>query len=161
MLGACQNAPITPVPPTQQPAASSPSGEQAAGQEAAGASNGGAAMPVLTPDPEKATIKGRLLHGQSGEPLVGEGIQLAQIYWDSQGEEGTGSFLLNTAQSPFASSDEQGYFVFSNVEPAYYVIVIGDVVMNHMVVTNEDGSNKVWHAEPGSLLEAGEIEVNY
>ena len=76
--------------------------------------------------PTKSAIVGQLLTQKGGSPAIlpRMGMRLAQVVWNEQRTDG--SFILDSAGSPLATSKDDGSFSFLNIEPADYVIVVGD-----------------------------------
>ena len=107
---------------------------------------------VSPPEPESATVTGIVISQRTNEPIVEVPIQLAGVYYEGE----RGAFVLYTAKSPTAITDGQGRFVFVDVEPQDYVLVIGNVEVNdYLIVPEESGRVRVWTAVAGEVLETG------
>lgn len=105
-----------------------------------------------------AVLVGRLLNGATNAPLPAVAVQVAPVYWtDPDNKEGT--FILNTSQAPFTTSDAEGQFRFDSLADGDYVIVVGDVTMDYMVVNDENGNGKVWSVSTAAPTDVGDVPV--
>lgn len=111
---------------------------------------------IQPPEAGKATLKGRAL-ALDGRPLPNIVMRLAEVV---RGEGQEGAFVLDAAQSPGSSTDGQGYFVFSNIPPQEYVVVVGDVEGAYKIATDDQGMTRVWDAKVNEITDAGEIKVD-
>lgn len=116
----------------------------------------GMSTPPAAPEQGMTTVTGRVVSNESGKPKTDTIIRLAGVV--RQGDEG--AFVLDVAFSPGALSDENGNFIFENVKPLEYVIVIGDVEDIYEVVTDEEGKPKTWETQADQVVDVGEIRVN-
>lgn len=108
----------------------------------------------------EATITGSVesTAGLLNEPLSDVDVHLAKVYWDNDQVRGT--FLIDEATSPVTRTDSSGIFVFTNVTARDYVIVVGDLYAKNVIISNPDGTARIYTAEPGRILDVGVIEVN-
>jgi hypothetical protein len=113
---------------------------------------------VPTPSEGKANISGRLISVNTGNPYEGIIVRLAQVYRNSKGE---GSYALDTAVSPLATTDDAGFYTFVDLDPAEYVLVIGDPMTKYQIISDSNGIAKVWKAEENSILQIGELKINF
>ena len=113
---------------------------------------------IPTPEPGLTTIAGRVVSNLTGEPVADTIVRFAEIYSNDQGEK---AFALDEAFSPGTMTDENGYFVVSNIAAGEYVIVIGDPRTKYAFVTESSGQVKLWNAEADSVLQTGTINVDY
>ena len=105
---------------------------------------------VVAPQAEQATITGVVISQRTNEPIVEVPVQLAGVYYEGD----RGAYVLDTAQSPTATTDGQGRFVFVDIEPRDYVIVIGNVEINdYVIIPEESGRAKIWTAVSGEILD--------
>jgi hypothetical protein len=118
------------------------------------------ADPVATPSAEESTISGQVLSisGRSPEPLKATEARLAAVFWDDTKTEA--AFLIDAATSPTTLTDEAGSFKFIRIEPRDYVIVVGDLYGQNVILSNPDGSAVVYTAQPGEVLDVGILEVD-
>ena len=78
-------------------------------------------------------------------------------------EEGGGKndiFLLDQAFSPGTRTGENGVFVFENVEPMEYVVIVGDIERTYVVIPDETGKPATWIALPDGILDVGSLHVS-
>ena len=64
-------------------------------------------------------------------------------------------FVLDMASSPGTYSDEDGYFIFEEVEAVDYVIVIGDMIRGFLVIHNENGTARIFTPVKDGVLDVG------
>jgi len=100
---------------------------------------------------------GRLISASNGAPLGNTVIRLARVFWNQDHTEGV--YVLEGARSPSSITDRDGFFVFTNVKPADYVIVVGDVYGHYAVISNPDGTAKIFSIEEGKIVDIGQIRV--
>lgn len=113
-----------------------------------------------SPETGKAIIIGRVLD-LNGNSLKGTTIRLAEVYRESQASE-NGAFVLDTAFSPGAVTDENGFFTVLNISPGEYVLVVGDVENNnYTIVAQENGQPRVWRVSADQILDMGTLKVRY
>jgi hypothetical protein len=143
MLAACQAT------PAQQPSAIT----GAANQPAAGAT------PIPQPAAGQSTMRGQLVSKVSGKPLMQTVVRLADFYHGGTPEQG--SYLLDDAHSPTTMTDDSGTFVFSNLKAGEYVMVLGDVHTDYLIVPDSSGKVKVWSAEADKVVDIGKLAVNF
>jgi hypothetical protein len=103
-----------------------------------------------------ATVIGRVLSETSGEPLSDTIVRLAEVVR----EGGDGAYILDVAFSPGTDSDDEGFFIFENVDALEYVIVVGDVYEIYKIVVNEEGKAKTWVTVEDQVLDVGELIID-
>lgn len=112
-----------------------------------------------TPESGKATVTGRLLSINSGEPYKDVIVRLAEVY---QNEVGDRAFALDMAFSPIAFTDQDGYFVFENIEAREYVFIVGDPLARSIIPTQtSDQKPKAWSFPADQITNMGEIKVDF
>ncbi|MDQ7030670.1 MAG: hypothetical protein Q9O62_13260 [Ardenticatenia bacterium] len=120
---------------------------------------------VDVPQPEagKAVVVGRLFSTTNGDPLVNVVVRLAEVYYpeDTPDDKEKGIYVLDNAFSPSATTDEQGIFVFINVEARDYVIFVGDLAIKYAIVLGPEGKAKIWTIKPDEINDLGNIRVDY
>jgi hypothetical protein len=105
----------------------------------------------------KTTVTGRLLSETSKEPFKNTTVRLAEV--QHQGDRAV--YFLDGASSPGAITDEQGFFTFSNIRKADYVIVVGNPDISYAIVIDSQGSAIIYTTEEGKVSPLGDIIVNY
>ena len=118
------------------------------------------AMDQIELEPGKAAIVGQVVTNASGEPVLlpGTVIRLAQVFWNEENSDG--AFVLEGGSSPSDITNEMGVFVHSNIDPADYVVVVGEVIGTHEIISNPDGSAKIFTAKEGQITDVGIIRVS-
>ncbi|MFO7170827.1 MAG: hypothetical protein DIU80_022600 [Chloroflexota bacterium] len=109
-----------------------------------------------TPPPGKATVVGRVLDSRTGEAMPNTPVRLAEVY--RSGEDG--AYVLDGASSPGALTNGTGEFVFSNIEAREYVLVVGDLLGDYVVIAEASGLARVWNAESGKVLDVGTLSID-
>lgn len=105
---------------------------------------------VVAPAADRATITGVVFSERTDKPMVAVPVRLAEVYYEGE----RGAFVLDGAQSPGATTDNNGRFVFVDMEPKDYVIVIGNAETNdYTIVPDEAGNARIWTAVAGEILD--------
>lgn len=114
---------------------------------------------IPPPENGKSSLVGFLID-KKGTPLGNTIVRLAEVYRaDDNSEEG--AYILDTAFSPGAITDEKGFFMIQNIEPAEYVIVVGDIENNNYeIISQENGRPKVWSTIKDEVLDVGKLIVS-
>lgn len=113
--------------------------------------------PVPTPEPDRATVTGHVRSSITNEMLQATAVRLAEVY---ENEAGDAAFVLDGAQSPGTLTDLNGRFIFRNVEARKYVLIVGNVEANdYEIIAASPTVAQVWTAEPGQILDVGEVVV--
>lgn len=111
---------------------------------------------IIEAEENKGVLVGRAISLETTMPLTETFVMLADVYREGDG----GAYALDVAHSPFTETDLEGNFVFSNLEPAEYVIVIGDVYKEYAISTDPStGKAATWTIKANEVLEVGDLEV--
>lgn len=114
--------------------------------------------PIPQPSAGLGVIHGRLID-ESGRPVPNFPLYLA-IIWTLQTETGTEeTLLMDTAQAISTQTDNNGYFIFTNVKPDKYGIHYGKPGDIGAAFAREEGSQKaiLYELTADSTLDAGKI----
>ena len=116
--------------------------------------------PPVRPESSKSAMVGQIATISSGgkQPLQGMVVRLATVHWSEDKTEG--AFVLDGASAPSAKTVEDGVFIFTDIEPGDYVIVVGDVMGLHEIISEPDGAAKIYSTAKGQVLDAGLLEVS-
>jgi hypothetical protein len=113
-------------------------------------------MPVPTPSATLATVTGHVVSRDSHAPIINIPVVLAQVIRNEQ----QGAFVYDTATSPFALTDDNGRFIIADVEPAEFIVVVGNIEVNrYEIVTDPSGQTLLIDLAPAQLLDLTDLEV--
>ncbi|MCC9077332.1 hypothetical protein FKZ61_014595 [Litorilinea aerophila] len=115
---------------------------------------------------EGASLRGRILHTVTGQPITNAVIRLAEVYCPEnttpQDKETDCFWTLSNSFSPSTFSDDNGYFQFDNIEARDWVVIVGDMMTIYTFITRgEQQKPIIWTTESGKLLDIGEHAVSY
>lgn len=112
---------------------------------------------IPMPEFGKATIHGRLISKLSGQPMGNTIVRIGEVF--RQGNEGI--FLMDEGRSPGARTNADGYFIFNNVEPLEFVIVVEKTEGLYKVI--DDGTDKpmIWKVEANQVLDVGVVKIDF
>lgn len=119
----------------------------------------GGQIELQLPETGKATVTGNVVSSTTSEPLSDFIVRLAEVVRPPE-EQGGDIFILDQAFSPGTKTDAEGVFIFENIEPKEYVLVVGDIERTYEVVSGEDGLPIVWETLPDEVTNFGEIRVS-
>ncbi len=124
--------------------------------------SGGKSTVQVTPPPQPsagtATVVGQIVELETDKPLANVIVRLADVIREEEG----GVFILNHYSSPGTRTDPQGFFIFSDLNPGEYVMVVGDGENSndYDIIEDEDtGNAKVWNAPPDEISDWGKIQA--
>jgi hypothetical protein len=120
-----------------------------------------AAIDQVELEPGTAALVGQVATTASGEPVLMPEVvvRLATVIWNDT-EKTDGTFVLEGGSSPGDYADELGVFVFEDIAPGDYILVVGDVIGTHEIVSNPDGSARIFTADQGKITNIGVIKVS-
>ena len=110
--------------------------------------------PFPQPTSGKATVTGIVI-SLSNQPLSQIPVWLAEVVRQGDG----GIYILDSASSPGAYTDENGIFVIPNVNPGEYVIIVGDPESWYEIIAEPSGRAKIWNIPSDQIVELGKIQV--
>jgi hypothetical protein len=115
--------------------------------------------PKIILTPTKAALVGKVRTTYSGktQPLGGTVVRLAKVFWNS--DKSDGAFVLEGGTSPSAITNQEGEFAFENIDPADYVIVVGDAEGDNEIIAQSNGKAKIFTVESDKILDIGTLEV--
>ena len=112
---------------------------------------------VPLPDDGFANVLGKV-NTTLREDLAGIAVRLAGVYRTDSGE---GVYALDIASSPFTETDENGDFLFENIEAGEYVLFFGDPITKHQIITDQNGEAKIWEIKPNENNDLGEVDIDF
>jgi hypothetical protein len=104
--------------------------------------------------PGHGGIIGQVIIDKNGTPKPGTPVHLAEVFH----KNGESVFIIDTLNSPSSVIDESEKFSFSLIPTGEYVIIIGDPLLEHMIVSNDLGKAKDWIVQPDRIIDAGSIQ---
>jgi hypothetical protein len=119
----------------------------------------GPATAIPPPQAGQATVTGQLVSTSTGKPLAQTLVRLANYYKGGSADQG--SYLLDEVNSPGTTTDDNGAFVFAGLKAGDYVMVLGDVHTNYLIVSDAQGKVRVWNAPSQQVLEIGKLSVPF
>jgi hypothetical protein len=114
----------------------------------------------ITVSAAESAVVGRVVSpsGLGTEPLPKTEVRLASVFWNDDKSEG--AFVVDATSGPTAITDQNGAFAFDELRPTDYVLVVGDLFGQHVILSNPDGSAMIYTATVGQVLDVGDIEVD-
>jgi len=118
-----------------------------------------AAQATKTLLPANGAVVGRVVSKtQGGKPLADIAVRLAQIYYNA--DKSASNWVLEGASSPSAGTDANGYFSINNVAAHDYVLIVGDIEGQYVVMTQADGKHAiVYTITAGKVLDVQTLEA--
>lgn len=113
---------------------------------------------IPTPAAGKANVSGRIVSIKTGEPYIDATVRLAEVYRNELGE---GAYALDAALSPQTATDDQGNFVFTDIDPRDYVLIIGDPMTRYVIVADETGKAIVYSCPVDQVTNLGEHKIDF
>lgn len=100
------------------------------------------------------------LQDEQNNPIAGEVVRAAIVVWNE--DKTTGNFIIDGARSPSTISDENGVFVLMNIPPQEYVIIVGDIEVDPIVIPESEGSNiaKIFAPVIDEILDVGILTID-
>jgi hypothetical protein len=111
-------------------------------------------LPTWTPDSSKGIVKGRIMI--RGKPMENPDLYLADILFDKNGKEV--SARLDRATSPRAISDRNGNFIFLNVPPGRYGLILDEVVQSYILSKPNTDEQIRAQVTAGSTVDLGTLD---
>lgn len=114
-------------------------------------------LPSPTYDQSKGIIKGRLLI--NNKPISDAILSLAEVIRDSEGREMVVSY--DPSSSPTTTTDTQGYFVFVNVLPSKYGLILDTVIKSYLLHYPEEEDKQILiTVEMSQEFDLGDLDYN-
>lgn len=118
------------------------------------------APPVRLPTSGKGTIIGRFVDHESGEPGPETVVYLGDLIPVELEGEKSHLVTMNPDSSPSTATDREGWFVFEDVEPGTYAMVMW-TPGNSWVVSDPDTElNILVTVEADRITDLGEVRTN-
>ncbi len=95
-------------------------------------------LPTVTPAPDTGVVVGVILY--NGEPVARYTLYLAEVIKDEQGQDSVAA--LKRISSPRTATNDQGQFVFLNVPPGKYGLVL-DLVQSAYLLHDPKSNEQI------------------
>jgi hypothetical protein len=113
---------------------------------------------VPTPSTGMSAVAGQVVGIGSTTPIKKTPIYLAQVHWD--GQHKNAAYALDIARSPATTTDQNGFFVFSDLPPDEYTLIVGDFYGRNDVVREKNGDARIFQPVAGKTLDVEVVQVN-
>ncbi len=116
--------------------------------------------PLTAPSQGRGAVTGRVLNRSNAAPVAQTTVYLARVYRDGSGG---GVFALDFNSAPRSRTDLDGSFAITDVEPAEYVLVVGDAdsFRAPAVLMGADGNPRAFQVREGVATNLGDVRVDY
>lgn len=117
------------------------------------------------PEAGKATLKGRLIDLATGAPLRNQNVSLpAVLCAPGVAEEDKREqcfYMVDEAFDPSALTDDDGNFVFQNIQAGEYVMLVGSLMTENVILKDELNQPIIWEAITDTVVALGDIVVEF
>lgn len=113
-------------------------------------------LQLASPAADRTTVTGQMVSLLDGQPFQTTLIRLAVIH----GEGVESIYVLNDSTSPGAYTDSNGVFVFENIDPGFYAVLITDSNGNYLTINETADKILTIEAVAGKITETGTIKVD-
>ena len=112
---------------------------------------------VVTPTAGKTTITGLIVSSDTGKPLAGIPVRLAEVYRQPNSDP---LYVLSTAGSPGGTTDAAGRFAIPDLPAKEYVIFVGDPNLSYSIIREDSGKEKIWSLTANQVMDMGTFKVS-
>jgi hypothetical protein len=114
---------------------------------------------AITLTPTKAALTGHVITTYDGktQPLNNTVVRLAKVFWNN--DKSDGAFVVEGGTSPSVITNLNGDFAFTNIDPADYVVVVGDLEGENEIIPDTNGKAKIFTVEADKILDIGTLKV--
>ena len=107
------------------------------------------------PEEGKVNFYGYVRVNES-DPAAERVVRLAKVY---RGSDEDGAFILDEGQSPSTISGEDGLFIFMNIEPGEYVLMVKKTDGTYMVVSDESKVPVIYEGLAGEVVQIDSVII--
>ena len=119
----------------------------------------------VAPQAGKATVTGRLIDLATGAPLRDQNLSLpAVLCAPGVAEEDKREqcfYMVDEAFDPSALTDDDGNFMFQNIEAGEYVMLVGSLMTENGILKDELTRPVIWEAITDTVVALGDIVVEF
>jgi len=113
---------------------------------------------------DMGTVVGRLVSNTTDVPLNHEIVRLGEVECPEEvlpeNKRTECVWMLSNAFSPSTFTDENGFFVFNDVDPRDYVVIVGDMMNKNTKLADENGPF-MWSAVGNEITDIGEYHIEW
>ncbi|MFN3331470.1 MAG: hypothetical protein ACK47M_03015 [Caldilinea sp.] len=124
-----------------------------------------AAPDAALPEAGKAAITGRLIDLATGAPLRDQNLSLpAVLCAPGVAEEDKREqcfYMVDEAFDPSALTDDEGNFIFQNIQAGEYVMLVGSLMTENVILKDELNRPIIWKAITDTVVALGDIVVEF
>ena len=113
---------------------------------------------IPTPSTGMSILFGQVVGSNSNTPIKKTPIYLAQIHWDA--EHKNAAYAFDISRGPATTTDQNGFFVFTELPPNEYALIVGDFYGRNDVVRESNGNARIYQPEAGKSVDVGVVQVN-
>jgi len=110
---------------------------------------------AFTPEPGKAVVSGKLLDSSSKEPYEASLFLSKNLTAEYPGYPPVISFSYQT--NPRAAQDDEGNFIFKNIDPGSYVIVLYKSTGQDFLKEEDNELPKMYNLKANEIIELGVV----
>jgi len=119
---------------------------------------------VITPSPGKASVAGRLIDFNTGQPMVNQNLSLPSVTCPlgvtEENKREQCVYVIDEAFDPSVLTDGDGRFVFRDIAAGEYVLLVGNRTTKYTVLANESNQPIIWKVEADKVNELGDLVVD-
>lgn len=117
--------------------------------------------PLEKPAEGRGMVVGRVFNLAGTVPISLTPVYLGRVYRDSSGTGGL--FALDVANAPQSVTQADGSFVIANVEPAEYILAVGNAssIKSPSVLSEPNGDVRAFRVEGDVVTNLGDTRVDY
>lgn len=124
-----------------------------------------AAAVEVTPAAGKGALTGRLIDLATNAPLARQSLSLPSVICPSGVSEEEKRdkcvFGVDEAFDPSTLTDDSGIFVFKDLTPGEYVMLVGNPATKYTILSNDEKLPLVWKAEADKVINVGDLVVDF
>ena len=117
------------------------------------------------PSAGKAAIAGRLIDIKTGLMMADQNLSLPAVLCAPGVAEADKReqcfYMIDEAFDPSTLTDGEGRFIFQDIPAGEYVLMVGNLMTEYTVLTDELNQPLIWKADANNVLDVGDIVVDF